>query len=96
MGTERAKPTFSIPLKLSIRPSPGEKIPPTTKYQMAGARKLDRGIKKGTMTHIVMADIPMEISEPVMAFDVTRPRRFMTWLTEKQKAASMEMYTVIR
>ena len=96
MGTERAKPTRSIPIKLSIRPRPGANIPPRTKYQIAEVQKLDRGIKKGTIAHSVMADILMENTEPVMALDVTSPRRFMTWLTEKQKAARMEMYTVIR
>jgi hypothetical protein len=96
MGTVRTKPTRSIPLKLSVRPRPGAKIPARTKYQMAEVQKLDRGIKKGTMIHSVMADMLMENTEPVMALDVTRPRRFMTWLNEKQKAARMERYTVIR
>jgi len=63
---------------------------------MAGARKLDRGIKKGTMTHIVIADMPMENRDAVMALDVANPRRIKTWLTAKQRAARMEEYTVIQ
>jgi hypothetical protein len=63
---------------------------------MAGTRKLDRGTKKGTRIHIVSADILMEIRDAVMALDVASPRRIKTWLTAKQRAASMEKYTVIR
>ncbi len=48
------------------------------------------------MTHIVIADMPMENRDAVMALDVANPRRIKTWLTAKQRAARMEEYTVIQ
>ncbi len=76
-------------LKVMNRPTPGAKMPPAIKYQMAGVRKLDRGIKIGVTTHKRAAEIMMETIVPVAALEVTKPRRITTCDTAKRKAAWM-------
>lgn len=65
------------------------------KYQTAGLRKLDQGIKKGIITQRVIADMVREMKEPVSEFDVTRPRRTRTWETAKHKDAKRAKYSAI-
>ncbi len=71
-------------------------MPATMKYQTAEVRKLDRGTKKETMSHRMMADMLREMNEPVMAFDATSPRRIRIWEMAKQTEAWMAKYSAIR
>lgn len=95
MGTDRATPKRSIPMRLKVRARPGEKMPPARKNQTAGVRKLDRGTKKVTITHRITADMLRENRDAVIPLDVTNPRRLKTWAKAKQNAAWMAKYSLM-
>jgi hypothetical protein len=53
-------------------------------------------MKKGARIHRLTADKKREMKEPVIAFDVSSPRRIKMWEMAKQKDAWREKYSLIR
>jgi hypothetical protein len=90
IGTERATPILSIPENVKIRPRPGAKTPPNMKYQMAGVRKLSKGTKRKASAQVIRPVVISEMNDPVMALEVTKPRRMAMCDRAKNKAAWIE------